>query len=1307
MRMPSVNTKNEFLPFEGGGFSWTTFEAFFCDFLSAGVTLKVKGVEAKVERARLYGTRGFNQKGIDIECTMSNGEIWAVQCKLYKQWGPSNTKKAVDKFTHEATRCILAVTKLEVGEAARKPLPENWELWDGREITNKFIHGMADRKQDAADIIYRHFGDGWPEQFFDIKGRNPFLGTESFYSRLLEDGRAFDLRGPLIGRDKDLKKLSSFLDSKKRALNVIAKGGFGKSRLLLEWGRTISRRDATVVFLSRGSADREQLAKYLDLMKGSVVMIVEDAHRREDELAAVLAAIHGRSDIKLVLTQRPGMVAKVRRELLEHDIDTREIESHELKRLTRAASRELAESSLGHSRPDLNGFIANLARSSPLMAVLTAKLALDGKLGQQLADTDDFRDLVLTKVFEREKEAFKNRLPLAPVNDLLHSLALLSPFRRDQESMVELAEFLEVKFHTLSDYLDGLLEFGLLVETRQKKYWSEEEIVTVRIEPDILSDHLAYEACLSKSGTTRAFVERMFHRLSDTGYKRHIFINLAVVDWRASQAGTDTPFDIVWTGLRKTFETGSEHYRGEFLRDLASISRVQPARVLELVRWTVENGASEIPEESLIGEFFSADYSRDLTIKQVIARLSEIANTHPSQASDCLDLLWKIHRDIPEDQDGWAYRGTAIAAMKGIATMEVWKNPETIYACHDWLDRICDSPDSLEGVNLAWFLPHMLEPSFETMIEEMWQQKFGELSGREYFVPLRLARNLRGQVLDFCEARVARAPRWQLALVTLLEIALRPPWSRHPMPASLKEAIEEARVRALQILEKMIGATEHPLVLCIARRQLLDHLDAEKLEPMVSNLLRKIPDTLELRLVRVLSRSSDDFEDLVRKNDEELDFRERIKAEDRRFEEFATATVQAFIRAYSDASDGFAKLVSVAADMKALGSPPFIRPFLVTLARSDPTFALGLARHILSAPESPLSTEYGFLVAECLSNETDQRLERLAEGLQHPSFLIRGGTVEALGWLRRTGQHDEALSQLMLDFLSDSDRAAPYGGHILREWTSEPIGPFSKEVIRLLPPVTSEQDAGRFVRLLRAIYLPAKLPEAEMSTLLEKLSLVPSLDKCSDGLARLSELYKYPVFRLLENRLERSEEKSFRSIPHDIKFYRIDKLLGHPDVASKARAFIQRFIDGGKWTYEEARFYAHVSSSGASEFFEPILISIEAPEQLSQLESFFRNFTAMDVSRRNPLLLKALLIKAEELGAEPLSSRKQEGGVYVNGEPGKDWQASTDHTRALATQYANDPVLGPFYAEMARIDMDEVNQMRQNHVEQARLFEDS
>jgi len=1311
------------LPFSGEVFTWKTFESFCNDFLAAGPSFQDEGEEVRVERSRLYGQEGEDQDGIDIECTMSNGQVWGFQCKYRegsKNWTASDTKKAIKKWEHPSSRNFLLISRESVGEAARKPLPEGWQLWDGREITTEFIHRLADRKQDAADVIYRHFGGGWAEQFFDIKGPNPFLGAEAFYQRLLQqdEGRMFDLRGALHGRKKDLKALHEFVDSNRRVFSLIAKGGFGKSRLLLDWARSASLHESTVLFLSEGSTDREQLVKYLDLLKGDVVIVVDDAHRREAEFGAIVAAIQSKPEIKLVLAQRPLIEKQTRRHLLQQGFDSSDISSRELKPLPHEVCRQFAEAILENKRPGLTKFIASQARSSPLMATLTAKLARSGTLGEiPLNETEGFQDQLLSKVFEPTREEFLRRFPDAQIDGLLHTLALLSPFISTEETRTWLANFLEIKEEQLSDYLERLIELGLAVRIVRSEHWSEQEQVQYRITPDILSDHLAYQATMDKFGTSRGFAERLIGEdFPEPKFRMHLLNNTAAVDWRATK-NEPTVFDKMWDVFIDKFKSATEHQRAQRMSELSEIALIKPAHVLELIEWIREAGPSQVEpggeaDEVLLEELYPAEKAHRSTLSEAISRLSAIGNMHAEHVAACLDLLWQFHQEGIEPIS--MYSQTSSSLMASMATPQIWKDPAVVLASHDWLSAVCKEPEAMKEAKLAWLIPHVLAPAFNLTLEEMWQSGFQQLSHRDWPIPVKLGRKLRESALRFCNKRMHWPVRWQHGVLALIKTALEAPWTSVALSAAQAKAFDETRRQAASILTEIAAKTTDPVVLCRVRRLALDHVGSEVLSEPMHTLISGIEDTAELRLVRAMNRARGcDFRELAGK-EEEMGYKDWSDALLARFDEFVRTTARELIETHPEPKAGLATISASILQMQQNEYHPSHLPLLNAIAEEDGAYALSMATMILSTEEHPLGEAYGWMVAT--ANEDQPNLTAmLSTGLQSEESLIQEGCVSAVSWLWNKDRDPKGeLAKLMMDFLKNPDRAAAHLSPILYRWL--PLGQldsFGKKFLGKLPSLVTTEQASTFCRRLCETYLDDPISSDQMTDLLAKLSSVPDLNASEIELARLSEVYPLALFRLLERRLGKPQKDGFRPLPLRVDSFRLGALLKNPEVRRKAEVFIRSWIkEKPVNSCNPIRLYSFLTSSTGPDsvfFFQGILANIQCAEELDQLVSFLHQ-SQVDLSLRNPTLLREVLVKAQELGSEPTLAkelaRRQGIRGTMDGEPDKNWSSLIEFTQQLATEYADDPVLGPFYQRKADNEQKDVDQSRQSFLDASNRFQE-
>jgi hypothetical protein len=147
---PPVKSQLHELPFND--LSWEQFEALCAALVEAQpVTLDT----------HLYGVQGDDQQGIDIVATQRGAdkkEIWAYQCKRYKEYTAAKLKDAVAKMSYPADYYVLMLS-IPATAAVRQVSDENPNLflWDARDIARKL--------KNYPLLVEDFFGRVWREAF--------------------------------------------------------------------------------------------------------------------------------------------------------------------------------------------------------------------------------------------------------------------------------------------------------------------------------------------------------------------------------------------------------------------------------------------------------------------------------------------------------------------------------------------------------------------------------------------------------------------------------------------------------------------------------------------------------------------------------------------------------------------------------------------------------------------------------------------------------------------------------------------------------------------------------------------------------------------------------------------------------------------------------------------------------------------------------------------------------------------------------------------------------------------------------------
>lgn len=271
----------------------TKFEHFITDFLNSGLSLSInrygKTIRRGLSSASLYGSRGQKQFGIDVLPEVEGDGIkekWVFQCKRHKTWTEGQTQKAIQKARDEYPTAnhyflVISVTASpKVREAIAQHAHADWTLWDVEDICRIVKFEVPHTKLLPVLQVFE-FNQETLKRFAGF-ATDRFVDVDVFFGRMKGEGKVFRHDRPLVGREKDLEALFTFVNSsEKRVMALSAIGGTGKSRLLMELAERGAERFKKYewLFLNPYSQDRIDFS-FLDKDKPRVI-IVDDAHRLE------------------------------------------------------------------------------------------------------------------------------------------------------------------------------------------------------------------------------------------------------------------------------------------------------------------------------------------------------------------------------------------------------------------------------------------------------------------------------------------------------------------------------------------------------------------------------------------------------------------------------------------------------------------------------------------------------------------------------------------------------------------------------------------------------------------------------------------------------------------------------------------------------------------------------------------------------------------------------------------------------------------------------------------------------------------
>lgn len=527
-------------------------------------------------RVRRAGGTGHTQNGVDVYAVAPDGAESIFQCKKVAQFGPANALAAINAYQGPAAEKVLVLSRVASPETARVVEAQpGWAIWDRDDLSARLRSLPPEQQDKLVDIYFRG-------QRLALLGRSepgPWLTAEEFFRPFLRSESLFNHAWNLIGRDEQTAQLRQILADEQRVLTILSgAGGMGKSRLLHEVVEAIAKAEPLTVirFLSNASNPTRELTSLLG--PGPKIIIVDDAHDRDGLDVLFEYAADPTTQTRLLLASRPYAVGRIRqRAAVAGLIDPVQID---LPPLTKAELKGLAEQALvAHDAPIAwADDVVQISGGSPLIVTIAAQtLARQPMATEKLRSQTGLRDLVLGKfkgVITGEAwgagDAVINR-------DILQLLALVQPFHPEDAGLIGLAE--KITRHTPHEIEAAFRKFvvGGVVFRRGHQH---------RLMPDVLSDYLVDETCLTAESRLTRYAEDVL-RAAPAKILQNVLVNLGRLDWRQRDGDTANSrlLENVW---RQFDEIASPH--DERLDAIAAVALFQPRQALAFVSRRVASG---------------------------------------------------------------------------------------------------------------------------------------------------------------------------------------------------------------------------------------------------------------------------------------------------------------------------------------------------------------------------------------------------------------------------------------------------------------------------------------------------------------------------------------------------------------------------------------------------------------------------------------------------------------------------------------------------------------------------------------------
>ena len=656
-------------PFPIDALNPDSFERFCLYFLSEMYPT------AKVHRA---GGQGHTQDGLDVNVIFPDGTYYTFQCKRVDDFGPKKVDTAVAKHTRPATKKHLLLTRI-ASPQARQAIRQHdgWDIWDREDVSRIIRQDLSkDQQIRLVDTFFR----GQRLALLGETEAGPWQTTEQFFEAFTGEQKIFSHQWQLVGRDKETANIVNGLsNSTVRATFLSGSGGGGKSRILKQAVEIFEQahRSILIRFLS---PTEEVTSKDLEnLGRGAKLLIVDDAHNREDLQLLFQYASILENKTTLLLSFRPYGLDYIKGQASNFALAGERIAEVKLEPLKLEQATQLAEQVLvafdgpvGAARD-----IARLTLDCPLFTVIGAQVVAKEKVVLELAKNEGvFRDMLLGKFRDIIAGHVGSKSDAGSIKKILNILALIQPFHPEDSTIAQTVEQVEGLGAPETNRLIRLLTDAGVLFKRGGKY---------RLSPDLLADYIIEQACIGVNGSSTDYAERVFDAVGNA-YIEHVLVNLGKLDWRL--ANGDPSNSRLLDGIWRKLEPSSE-YSDPHINAVTAVAYYQPGRTLDFAEHLIRKGACLRDLPSLIKHAaFNLEHlpraceclwelgkSDSRALNQhpghAIRILSELCAVEPNKPIEYNEVVVEFGLSLLDQEASWTNAYTPFDVFNGIMKTEV------------------------------------------------------------------------------------------------------------------------------------------------------------------------------------------------------------------------------------------------------------------------------------------------------------------------------------------------------------------------------------------------------------------------------------------------------------------------------------------------------------------------------------------------------------------------------------------------------------------------------------------------------------
>lgn len=826
------------------------------------------------------------------------------------------------------------------------------------------------------------------------RATTPLLSVDQFFGPWLTPDRLFSHAWTIVGRIDLQNQLAEFArgGSVHQLAVLPGRGGIGKTRLLLAVADGITRNDRGIVVRIAAESRLVSAEDLAALPDGPVLLLIDDAHRREDLEVALSAIRRAERPIQIVMTTRPYGADTVRATAARVGFDRSEVLLlPELTELDHDERIALAHEALGEDYAHLAEALADVTRDSPLITVVGGQLlAQESVAPGLLAQHDEFRRAVLGRMADEYVEAVGRGLGPERVRRILELVAAIGPVHTRREDLIERAAgFLEMRPDELQRALGNMEEAGILLRRG----------ASVRITPDVLADFFYHEAAMA-GGRPTGYSDEVFRRFSEL-VPHDVLANLAELDWRARHAH-GAEIDLlkgVWADIEASFRTGTHYDRVQILEMIQRIAVFQPRRVLGLVELALERPEPGGRDDR---RYLIHRWSAEDVIRATPPLLQRIAYL-PEYRTRAFDLLWELGRDDERALNSHPEHPVRILSeLAGYDNRRLEMAASVLEAVERWVDR-----DGVGGHAQSEL--DVVDPILEKAGSRMTPVGH-QLTFQPYFVDPDATRAVRERALRVVR-KVTENGELHAVIrgVESLSQALRNPmghFGTSPSDDLLDRWLPE-QLQVVGMLREMSERPRDPLVILAVLEAVSWHAvyGRDELKEAARGLVHSIDWTFELLLteqvsvgryrLELLDEMDGDGESQAL-DEEPTTSQDRWKQRQARQAHERERLADSLVSRFSRPDAAFAAIEERLQTVVAARQATAAGEFLATLAQRHPEYGETFARRCLDEPQSHLAGWAAALIDGLRTVRPETAVELIEEAAASSHPVMRAAAASAL-----------------------------------------------------------------------------------------------------------------------------------------------------------------------------------------------------------------------------------------------------------------------------------------------------------------------